>query len=144
MLFLAIPLLAQNTSDWQVDYATKTDHRGFISSNSQALTIAVGDSMTSEYRVNGQLIGIGVDSNWTASGIAFMIYNDLEETWELLYDNDGSTLIEYSVAISKPVLCTPNEMAGIKRVKFVKMTSGSYVTEASAAGNIIIWSIRYN
>ena len=138
MLFLAIPLLAQNTSNWQVDYY------GAGHMHSDALTIAVGDSATAEYYIDGQLIQIGVDSNWTASGIGFLIYNDLEGTWEQLYDNDGSTVIEYSVAIGKPVLCTPAEVAGIKRVRFIKITSGSDVDEATAASKIILWTIRYN
>lgn len=123
--------------------AQDTDYYGSGRSNySNNLQIAVGDSMTGEYYIFDQLIYLQVDSNWTASNIAVAVYNPYEETYELLYDEEG-TLVEYTVVQGKTTGAIPVDMAGAKRVKFVKMTSGAYVLQATTASTIIVHTVRY-
>lgn len=119
-----------------------SDYYGNGKKYSDSLQVTVGDSISGEYYIQDVLVMLAVDSNWTASGVVPLVYNDLEGTYEPLYKSDGSTLVEWSVAVGKPVRLDPMETRGLKRVKFAKMTSGSYVTEATAAGNIIVITVR--
>jgi hypothetical protein len=140
LLFLSIGLMAQ--SSWDIDYPGRLNNYGQTVPNSDSLQIAIGDSISGIYYLYGQLAMIAVDSNWTASGISFLIYNDLEGTWEFLRDTNGTTLIEYAVGIGKVVICDPNKIIGLKKIKFAKTTSGAYVPQSSAIGKLIITTIN--
>ena len=138
LLFIVSIGYAQSSSRYTVAYGDT-----LLPGNAKdALVIAKGDSVGAEYYINEQLIYLQVDSNWTASNIALMIYNPAELTWELLYDEAGN-LIEYTIVQGTTTGVVPIEMAGAKRVKFVKMTAGSYVPQTSAATRIIVHTIRY-
>lgn len=129
-------LLAQNTSEY------KTYYYGDGEKYSDSLRIEATEIASGEYYVNNSLVVIWVDSNWTASNIGFLVYNELESVWEPL-SKDGSTL-EYQVGVDSPVVLTPAEVAGIKRVKFLKITSGTVVEQATNATNLQIATIRFN
>ena len=139
MIFLlsASAILAQNSSEYKVFYYGDGENK-----YSDSLQFAVGNSATGEYYVNNSMVMIFVDSNWTASNLSFMIYNELEGQWEPLF-KDGS-ILEYSVAPNEPVILTPAETAGIKRLKFQKSTSGSAVTQATNPSNLQVATIRFN
>lgn len=130
MLF-SFMAFAQNSSEWDTDYWGSGKHLG-----SNDLVIAVGDSASDVYYIQDALIGIMVDSNWTASGIGFMVYNDLEGEYYPAYNADG--LIEYSVTVGTPVMIKPVDAAGLKKVKFYKVTSGSDVDAVTNPNKIQI------
>ena len=137
LLFVGIGY-AQSSSRYNVAYGDTS-----LPGNAKdSLIVAVGDSISGQYYINEQLIYLQVDSNWTAANIAIMIYNPLEATWELLYDEAGN-LVEYTIVQGTTTGVVPIEMAGAKRVKFVKMTAGSYVAQATNASTIIVHTIRY-
>lgn len=138
LLFLSVATFAQNTSDWGYDY-----YRSGLTSYSNNLIIAVGDSASGEYFIENQLAIIKVDSNWTASNIGFMVYNHLESIWEPLVDDAGD-IIEYAVAVGKPVVLTPAQSVGLKNIKFYKVTSGNDVDQATNPGKIEIETVRFN
>ena len=102
----------------------------------------MGDSASGEYFVNNSLVMIAVDSNWTASNIGFMIYNELEEQFEPL--EKAGVVLEYEVAPNKPVVLLPIDTAGLKRLKFYKVTSESAVAQATTATNLQVTTIRFN
>jgi len=133
MLFVLLSTItfAQNSSYWDVDYWGSGKN-----SSSNNLVIAVGDSASGVYYIQDALIAVMVDSNWTASGLGFMIYNDLEGEYYPAYNSDG--LIEYSVAVGTPIMIKPVDAAGFKKVKFYKVTSGSDVDAATLANKIQI------
>ena len=110
--------------------------------HSDSLQIAVNDSLTGEYIIYEQAILIQVDSNWTASNIGVMVYNPYEEVYELLQDEDG-TLLEYTITQGRTTTLVPVDLAGAKKVKFKKMTSGSGVAQSGSASTLIVHSIRY-
>lgn len=122
--------------------AQEMDYYGAGNAWSNNLRIADGDSVTGEYFVTDKLIYLQVDSNWTASNIAILVYNPVEETYEILTDEDGAT-IEYVIVQGKTTNVLPIQMAGAKHIKFAKMTSGSYVPQSGAASTVIPHSIRY-
>jgi len=133
MLFVLLSTItfAQNSSYWDVDYWGSGKN-----SSSNNLVIAVGDSASGVYYIQDALIAVMVDSNWTASGLGFMIYNDLEGEYYPAYNSDG--LIEYSVAVGTPIMIKPVDAAGFKKVKFYKVTSGSDVDAATKPNKIQI------
>lgn len=128
--------LAQNASRWEQDYY------GAGGRYSNNLQIAVSDTTTGEYYINDQPITIAVDSNWTASNLGVWVYNDYEDAYEPLQD-DGGTLIEITITQGKTTALNPAIWAGVKRCKFTKITSGSYVAQATNATSIIITTIKY-
>jgi len=133
MLFVLLSTItfAQNSSYWDVDYWGSGKN-----SSSNNLVIAVGDSASGVYYIQDALIAVMVDSNWTASGLGFMIYNDLEGEYYPAYNSDG--LIEYSVAVGTPIMIKPVDAAGFKKVKFYKVTSGSDVDASTLPNKIQI------
>ena len=137
LLLSASAILAQNTSEWKVFYYGDGENK-----YSDSLQIAVGDSASGEYFVNNSLVMIAVDSNWTASNIGFMIYNELEEQFEPL--EKAGVVLEYEVAPNKPVVLLPIDTAGLKRLKFYKVTSESAVAQATTATNLQVTTIRFN
>lgn len=124
-----------------VSFAQNVDYYGAGNRYSDSLQIAVNDSLTGEYIIQDKLMLIQVDSNWTASNIGILIYNPYEETWELLQNDSG--LIEYTITQGRTTTVVPIEVAGAKKVKFKKMTSGSGVTQSGSASTVIIHQIRY-
>ena len=136
MLF-ATSLFAQNSLEWSVRYY------GDGNATSSALQIADADSISGEYSIPNSPITIAVDSNWTASGIGFLVYNYLEETWELLCDEDGD-ILEYTIAVGAPIAIPPIRGAALKTVKFAKITSGSYVAQSGAASSLQIGHAKFN
>jgi len=122
---------AQNSSYWDTDYWGSGKTMG-----SNNLVIAVGDSASGVYYIADALIAVMVDSNWTASGLGFMVYNDLEGEYYPAYNADG--LIEYSVAVGTPIMIKPIDAAGFKKIKFYKVTSGSDVDAATLPNKIQI------
>lgn len=138
MLFMLLGTIAfaQNSNDWDVDYygALKTSY-------SNNLSIAVGDSCSYGYYLNNNLLAIMVDSNWTASGIGFMIYNDLEGEFYPAYNDSG--IIEYDIAVGTPIMINPLDIAGAKIIKFYKLTSGSRVLQATLPSRLEIITGKY-
>ena len=122
---------AQNSSYWAVDYWGSGNN-----SSSNNLVIAVGDSASGVYYINDALVAVMVDSNWTASGIGFMLYNDLEGEYYPVYNDSG--LVEYTIAVGTPLLLNPKDVLGLKKVKFYKVTSGSDVDAATLPNKIQI------
>lgn len=135
MLFAAT-LFAQNSTDWSTKYY------GDGNASSDSLQIAVGDSVSGEYSINNVGVVISVDSNWTASNLGFMVYNYLEEVWEPL--TEGGTVIEYTVTVGEATRIAPADMAGLKTVKFYKVTSESAVAQSGSATSLQISSIKVN
>lgn len=143
MLFATV-MYGQNTSYYDVEFGDTTyinDPTATIAGE-LSLVIAKGDSISGAYEINDQLIYIQVDSNWTASNIAFMIYNPAEDAYQLLTDPLGA-LVEYVMVVGTTLVIDPHELMGAKKVKFAKITSGSYVTQLSAATRLVIHTIRY-
>jgi len=136
-MLLAGSLFAQNSSDWEVRYY------GDGESKSDSLRIADAAAESGEYVIPNSGIIIAVDSNWTASGIGFKVYNYLEEVWELVYDEDG-VAVEYAIAVGAPVRLRPTDVAGLKIVKFTKITSGSEVNQSGSASSLQVATIRIN
>lgn len=133
LLFICTGLIAQN---YQVDYYNAGKP------GSKNLLIADSDSVTSEYWLMGQISMLQVDSNWTASNIAFEIWNPYTNDWELLYYKDG-TLVEYIIIKGTTLGTVPAEVAGIQRVRFKKVNNGATVTQSGAASSIIVHTILY-
>lgn len=134
VLFLLVGFVqAQN----EVDYygANKSTY-------SDSLLIADADSVTGEYRIWDKIFYIQVDSNWTASNLAIEIYNEYEDAWELIQDEDG-TLLEVTITQGKSTRMKQVDFAGAKKVRFKKITSGSTVAQSGAASTLIIHSLRY-
>ena len=136
MLLFSIQLIAQNSTNYQVDYYNAGN------AFSDSLQFAVGDSATAAYYANDVVIHIAVDSNWTASNIGFLIYNYLEAQWEPFY-KDGS-ILEYEVAPNEPVALVPAEVVGLKYFKLYKVTSGSPVAQATNASNVQLGTVKVN
>jgi len=138
-LFAGISVYAQDESGWFTDY-----HGSKKTFYSNRLTIAVNDSTTGVYYIVNNLIAIQVDSNWTASGVGFEVWNALESRWDLVTKDDGTTYI-LPVAIGKAVPVDPTIGAAIKEVRFAKLdtSTGAYVKEATAAGKLIVTSRKY-
>lgn len=109
---------------------------------SDSLQIAVGDSATGEYYIFDHAFYIQVDTNWTTSNIAIAIYNPVTQAYELLQDED-KTLIEIGITEGKTTRLKQSDFGGADRVKFIKMTSGSDVDQATHASTLIIHSLRY-
>ena len=130
-VLLSTITFAQNSSYWDIDYWGSGKN-----SSSNNLVIAVGDSASGVYYIQDALIGVMVDSNWTASGLGFMIYNDLEGEYYPAYNSNG--LIEYSVAVGTPIMIKPTDAAGFKKIKFYKVTNGSDVDAATNPNKIQI------
>jgi len=140
VLFMLIGLnvFAQgNPSFWSQDYY------GAGKSYSDSLIITEGENLSGEYYIGGQLAIIKVDSNWTASNIGFMVYNPLEEVWEMLTDESG-TVIEIVVATGEPATVPPIVSVGLKRIKFVKVSSGVLVDQITEDTKIAIETARFN
>jgi len=133
MLFVLLSTItfAQNSSYWDIDYWGSGKN-----SSSNNLVIAVGDSASGVYYINDALVAVMVDSNWTASGLGFMIYNDLEAEYYPAYNDSG--LVEYTIAVGTPLLLNPKDVLGLKKIKFYKVTSGSDVDAATLPNKIQI------
>lgn len=138
LLFLSIATFAQNASDWSYDY-----YRSGLTSYSNNLIVAVGDSASGEYYVNNQLAVVKVDSNWTASGIGFMVYNHLEDVWAPVKDDAGS-LLEFPIAVGAPLILVPAQTVGLKYIKFYKVSSGSDVDQATNPTYLEVETVRFN
>lgn len=111
--------------NWDYDY-----YGSGRTNKSNNLTIEVGDSVSGEYWVFTHILTIQTDSNWTASNMGFMVYNELESVWEPLYDENGS-LIELPVVANKPIIVRPITSVCLKLIKFYKVTSGNPVAQAT-------------
>lgn len=120
-------------------FGQRVDYYGnsFGDANSSSLIITNGTSESGIYVPNGDIIQILVDSNWTASGISFLIYNYLEQTWVPLKDNDQD-LLEYTISVSSPVTIQPIYGIMMSRVKFKKTTSGSPVNQSGSSSKLQI------
>ncbi len=136
ILMLSTFVLAQNKSAWEQDYY------GAGKQYSNNLRIAVGDTTTGEYYSSEQLIMVQVDSNWTASNLGVWVYNPYESAFEPLQDETGA-LIEITITQGKASVLPPTWFAGVKRIKFSKITSGAYVAQATNPSSIIVTYIRY-
>ena len=136
MLLLSAIGFAQNSSEWDKDYYGSGKY-----SYSNNLTIAVGDSISGAYYVNNTLFAVIVDSNWTTSGLGFMVYNELESEWYPVQNSSG--IVEYAVTIGMPVLINQNDAMALKYIKFYKVTSGTDVEEATTASKIEIFTGKY-
>lgn len=124
--FMLLTSIAFSQSDnWDYDY-----YGSGRTSNSNNLTIAVGDSASEAYWVFDHILTIQTDSNWTASNLGFLVYNELESIWEPLYDKAGA-LIELPVVANKPCIVDPVISVNLKWIKFYKVTSGSDVDQAT-------------
>jgi len=133
ILFLGSLVYAQN---YQVDYY------GSNYAGNSNLAILAGDNVSGAYYPRGQIIYLQVDSNWTASNIGFMVYNPKENTWGLL-EEDGVP-VEYIIEVNKTTAIVPKHMAGLQhRIKFVKITNGSYITQLTNTTSIIVHTILY-
>lgn len=124
LMLLTSTAFSQN-DNWDYDY-----YGSGRTSNSNSLTIAVGDSASAAYWVFGHILTIQTDSNWTASNLGFLVYNELESVWEPLYDEAGS-LIELPVVKNKPIIVKPVVSVNLKWIKFYKVTSGNDVDQAT-------------
>ena len=146
LLLIATPLIAQVELDWSV-YTTT-----ILASDSISGTIyKQGDLTDTTYTdgkalttnmLGGQIIQITVDSAWTSAGIAIQTYNEIEGTWALLYEMDGTLINTAAITVANSVAMKPILMAGVKKVRFISMTAGSYVTQTSTT-RIQITTIRY-
>lgn len=125
-------------SDWDNDYYGSNKTR-----SSQSLIILDGDSVSGAYWVINQISIIKVDSNWTDSNIGFMVYNNLEGTWEALRDEAGD-IIEYFIDTGEPVVLSPTQSVGLKYIKFFKVTSGSDVEQSGADAKLEVETVRFN
>lgn len=138
LLLLSTATFAQNTSEWSYDY-----YRSGLTSYSNNLIIAVGDSASGEYYVNNQLAIVKVDSNWTASNLGIMIYNHLESVWAPAKDESGA-LLEFPIAVGAPLVLVPTQTVGFKYIKFYKVTSGSDVDQATNPTYLEVETVRFN
>lgn len=136
LLVLSTAILGQNASDWQVRYYGDGNY------TSNALLISNGAYDSGVYYITNSGIEVSVDSGWTASHLGFKVYNYLEGVWEILCDKDGDP-IEYAIAIGKPVQLIPSEVAGLKEIKFTKLTNGTPVAQSGAA-KLQVASIKFN
>lgn len=134
LMLITMSLFAQD----KVDYYGKTG-----SPQAYKLVISVDDSlMANEYIPSDQLIGLQVDSNWTESGMAFKVYNYLENSWDLLYDAD--VLVEYAITPGQAILVDPRVSALLSSgFKVVKMTSGAYVVQADTSTGLIVRTCKF-
>ena len=136
MLLIGTTAFAQ-FDNWDYDY-----YGSRRTSLSNSLTIAVGDSVSPAYWVMNHILTIQTDSNWTASNLGFMVYNELESIWEPLYDEAGA-LIELPVVANAPLIVKPVVSVNLKWIKFYKVTSGSPVAQATSPTKFKITTSKY-
>lgn len=136
-LLLAGLSYAQNSTIWSQDY-----YGSGLTSFSNNLTIAVGDSASGVYYIPNTLNIVKVDSNWTASKLGFLIENPIESSWYPLADSSG-TILKIAVSVGKPAKVY-DALYGVKKVKFIKLNdSDEDVDQATNPTYLSIESVGY-